>query len=118
MRYNALESSGLDLTFAEPSCCGCCGSLSSTPTMGSSPGCRPCCRKVWRGLTKSFGYVLIITIAQIPGYFSAAYLVEKVGRKWTLASYLFLTAVGAFFFRNAGAEMEISSGAASSLSSI
>ncbi|MGI5835017.1 MAG: MFS transporter, partial [Chloroflexota bacterium] len=60
-----------------------------------------------RGLTKSFGYVLIITIAQIPGYFSAAYLVEKVGRKWTLASYLFLTAVGAFFFRNAGAEMEI-----------
>jgi len=60
-----------------------------------------------RGLTKSFGYVLVITLAQIPGYFSAAYLVEKAGRKWTLASYLFLTAVGAFFFRNAGAEAEI-----------
>ncbi len=57
-----------------------------------------------QGLTKSFGYVLIITLAQIPGYFSAAYLVEKLGRKWTLASYLFLTAVGAFFFRNAGTE--------------
>ena len=57
-----------------------------------------------RDLTKSFGYVLIITLAQIPGYFSAAYLVEKLGRKWTLASYLFLTAVGAFFFRNAGTE--------------
>ena len=53
-------------------------------------------------LTRSFGYVLIITLAQIPGYFSAAYLVENLGRKRTLASYLFLTAVGAFFFRNAG----------------
>ena len=60
-----------------------------------------------RGLTRSFSYVLIITLAQIPGYFSAAYLVEKLGRKWTLVSYLFLTAVGAFFFRNAGAEMDI-----------
>ncbi len=57
-----------------------------------------------RGLTKSFAYVLIITVAQIPGYFSAAYLVDKIGRKWTLAPYLFLTAVGAFFFRNAGTE--------------
>jgi MFS transporter, putative metabolite:H+ symporter len=60
-----------------------------------------------RGLTKSFAYVLIITLAQIPGYFSAAYLVDRVGRKWTLVSYLFLTAVGALFFRNAGGEAEI-----------
>ena len=60
-----------------------------------------------RGLTRSFAYVLIITLAQIPGYFSAAYLVDRVGRKWTLVSYLFLTAVGAFFFRNAGGEAEI-----------
>ena len=60
-----------------------------------------------RGLTRSFQYVLIITLAQIPGYFSAAYLVDKVGRKWTLAPYLFLTAVGAFFFRNAGADAQI-----------
>lgn len=60
-----------------------------------------------RDLTRSFGYVLIITLAQIPGYFSAAYLVDKVGRKWTLAPYLFLTGIGAFFFRNAAAEAEI-----------
>lgn len=60
-----------------------------------------------RNLTRSFQYVLIITLAQIPGYFSAAYLVDKIGRKWTLAPYLFLTGVGAFFFRNAGAEAEI-----------
>jgi len=60
-----------------------------------------------RGITKSFEYVLIITLAQIPGYFSAAYLVDKVGRKWTLAPYLFLTAAGAFFFRNAGSEVAV-----------
>ena len=60
-----------------------------------------------RSLTKSFAYVLIITVAQIPGYFSAAYLVDRVGRKWTLAPYLFMTAVGAYFFRNAGTGAEI-----------
>ncbi len=41
---------------------------------------------------------LIIAIAQIPGYFSAAYLVERIGRKPTLVAYLLLAAVGAFFF--------------------
>jgi MFS transporter, putative metabolite:H+ symporter len=51
--------------------------------------------------------VLIITLAQIPGYFSAAFLVDKLGRKWTLSAYLFMTAVGAFFFRNAGVDMDI-----------
>lgn len=60
-----------------------------------------------RDLTRSFAYVLIITLAQIPGYFSAAYLVEKLGRRWTLAAYLFLTGVGAFFFRNAGTEAAV-----------
>lgn len=39
-------------------------------------------------LVRSFEYVLLITLAQIPGYFSAAYLVEKWGRKATLVSYL------------------------------
>jgi putative MFS transporter len=60
-----------------------------------------------RSLATSFEYVLIITLAQIPGYFSAAYLVEKVGRKGTLAAYLFLTAVGAFFFRDAASTAQV-----------
>ncbi len=60
-----------------------------------------------RGLTRSFAYVLIITLAQIPGYFSAAYLVDRIWRKWTLAPYLFMTAVGAYFFRSAGGTGEI-----------
>jgi MFS transporter, putative metabolite:H+ symporter len=44
---------------------------------------------------------LIIAIAQIPGYFSAAYFVERFGRKPTLVSYLLGAAVGAFFFGEA-----------------
>ncbi|MGB9660508.1 MAG: MFS transporter [Moorellaceae bacterium] len=55
---------------------------------------------VGKGFTiiKSFEYVLIMTIAQIPGYFSAAYLVEKIGRKATLTSYLLLSGVTAYMF--------------------
>ncbi|HEX3015825.1 MAG TPA: MFS transporter [Desulfobacteria bacterium] len=52
-------------------------------------------------LIKSFQFVLIMTIAQIPGYFSAAYLVEKIGRKLTLGSFLALCGFAAFFFGRA-----------------
>ncbi|WP_407314549.1 MFS transporter [Desulfosporosinus sp. SB140] len=49
-------------------------------------------------LTKSFSYVIIMTLAQIPGYFSAAYFVDKIGRKPTLALYVLGTAITAYFF--------------------
>ena len=49
-------------------------------------------------LIKGFQYVLVITLAQIPGYFSAAYLVDRIGRKPTLVSYLALSGVAAFLF--------------------
>ncbi|WP_088227002.1 MFS transporter [Desulfosporosinus sp. FKB] len=49
-------------------------------------------------LTKSFSYVMIMTLAQIPGYFSAAYFVDKIGRKTTLALYVAGTAITAYFF--------------------
>ena len=49
-------------------------------------------------LTKSFSYVIIMTLAQIPGYFSAAYFVDRIGRKPTLALYVLGTAVTAYFF--------------------
>jgi MFS transporter, putative metabolite:H+ symporter len=58
-------------------------------------------------LIKTFEYVLIMTIAQLPGYFSAAYLVERVGRKATLSSYLALCAVCAYFFGQGGSTTEI-----------
>ncbi|MFJ8063459.1 MFS transporter [Psychrobacillus sp. NPDC096426] len=55
---------------------------------------------VMKGFTliKSFEYVLIMTIAQLPGYFSAAWLIEKAGRKFVLVTYLLGTAASAFVF--------------------
>ena len=35
-------------------------------------------------IVKSFGYTVIMCLAQLPGYFSAAYLIERWGRKPTL----------------------------------
>jgi MFS transporter, putative metabolite:H+ symporter len=49
-------------------------------------------------LTKSFSYVIIMTLAQVPGYFSAAFLVDRMGRKPTLAIYVLGTAISAYFF--------------------
>ncbi|WP_208859837.1 MFS transporter [Sporosarcina ureae] len=52
-------------------------------------------------LIKSFGYVLLMTLAQLPGYFSAAWLIERIGRKFVLATYLIGTALSALAFGNA-----------------
>nr|WP_295973873.1 MFS transporter [uncultured Bacillus sp.] len=52
-------------------------------------------------MVQSFGYVLIMTLAQLPGYFSAAWLIEKMGRKFVLTVYLVGTALSAYFFGNA-----------------
>lgn len=55
-------------------------------------------------LVKSFEYVLIMTLAQLPGYFTAAYFIEKFGRKFVLVVYLLLTAASAAWFGNATTE--------------
>ncbi|SFB02981.1 MULTISPECIES: MFS transporter [unclassified Bacillus (in: firmicutes)] len=52
-------------------------------------------------LIKSFQYVLIMTLAQLPGYFTASYFIEKMGRKFVLITYLIGTAVSAYFFGTA-----------------
>lgn len=52
-------------------------------------------------LTKSFSYVMAMTLAQVPGYFSAAYFVDKIGRKPTMTVYILGTAVCAYFFGQA-----------------
>jgi len=52
-------------------------------------------------MISSFKYVLIMTLAQLPGYFTAAWFIEKFGRKFVLVSYLIGTAVSAFIFGNA-----------------
>jgi len=58
-------------------------------------------------LIKSFEYVLIMTIAQLPGYFTAAYFIEKFGRKFVLVVYLVLTAVSAIWFGYATSELSL-----------
>jgi putative MFS transporter len=53
-------------------------------------------------LVRSFEYTLIITLAQLPGYAVSAWLVEKWGRRATLASFLCGSAVSAALFGTAG----------------
>ncbi|WP_077305791.1 MFS transporter [Terribacillus halophilus] len=62
-------------------------------------------------MVRSFEYVMIMTLAQLPGYFSAAWLIEKVGRKPILIIFLIGTAISAVLFGNAeSAAMLLTSG--------
>lgn len=58
-------------------------------------------------LVKSFEFTLIMCLAQLPGYYSAAYLVEKVGRKAVLSIYFAGTAAAAWLFGHAGSTAEV-----------
>ena len=46
-------------------------------------------------ITRSFSYSLAMYLAQIPGYFSGAWLNEKIGRQATIASYMVLGGMAA-----------------------
>jgi len=52
-------------------------------------------------LVRSFGFTLIITLAQLPGYAVAAWLIEVWGRRATLSVFLVGSAVSAIFFGTA-----------------
>jgi putative MFS transporter len=58
-------------------------------------------------LVKSFTFTLIITLAQLPGYAVAAFLIEKWGRRSTLAVFLAGSAVAAGLYGFAGVEWQI-----------
>ncbi|MFD6067479.1 MFS transporter, partial [Amycolatopsis lurida] len=64
---------------------------------------------VERGITvtKSFEFSIIIYLAQIPGYFSAAWLSERLDRKHTIALYLAGSAVSAFWLSQMDAPWSI-----------
>ena len=49
-------------------------------------------------LVRSFEFTLIITLAQLPGYAVAAYLIEKWGRRPTLTTFLIGSATAAVSF--------------------
>ncbi len=52
-------------------------------------------------LVRSFGFTLIITLAQLPGYAVAAWLIEVWGRRLTLSVFLVGSAIAAIFFGTA-----------------
>lgn len=58
-------------------------------------------------LTKSFGYTLVITLAQLPGYALAAHLIERWGRRATLATFLAGSALGAGMFAAADSDTTV-----------
>ncbi len=58
-------------------------------------------------ITKSIEWVLLMTLWGVPGFFSAAYLVERLGRKPAVAGYVLLSAVAAYFYGKAGTQNEL-----------
>ncbi|MGY5884611.1 MFS transporter [Modestobacter lacusdianchii] len=58
-------------------------------------------------LVRSFGFTLLITLAQLPGYAAAALLIERWGRRPTLAVFLLGSAAGAALFAGAGGETAV-----------
>jgi putative MFS transporter len=58
-------------------------------------------------LVRSFGFTLLITLAQLPGYAVAAWLIEAWGRRVTLSVFLVGSAASAVFFGTAGAPAAI-----------
>ncbi|MDQ1136690.1 putative MFS transporter [Microbacterium sp. SORGH_AS 1204] len=58
-------------------------------------------------LVRSFGFTLIITLAQLPGYAVAAWLIEAWGRRATLATFLAGSAIAAVLFGTASGETAV-----------
>ena len=58
-------------------------------------------------LVKSFSFTLILTLAQLPGYATAAWLIEVWGRRITLAVFLVGSAVSAGLYGTASSEVFI-----------
>lgn len=58
-------------------------------------------------ITKSFGYSLAMYCAQVPGYFTAAFFNERIGRQATIASYMLLGGVSALGLAFAKSDAEI-----------
>ncbi|GAB3601810.1 MFS transporter [Microbacterium aureliae] len=58
-------------------------------------------------LVRSFGFTLVITLAQLPGYAAAAWLIEKWGRRLTLSVFLVGSAIAAVFFGTSSTEAAV-----------
>lgn len=58
-------------------------------------------------IVKSVQFIILMTLWGIPGFLTAAVLVERLGRKWTLAGFVVLSAVAAFFYGQASSTAEL-----------
>ena len=58
-------------------------------------------------VVKSIGFVLLMALWGIPGFLSAAFLIEVIGRKYCLALYTVLSAAAAFFYGQAAGETQL-----------
>lgn len=58
-------------------------------------------------LVSSFGFTLVITLAQLPGYALAAWLIEKWGRRLTLSIFLLGSGVAAVLFGMSQGEFQV-----------
>jgi putative MFS transporter len=58
-------------------------------------------------MVKSFGFTLLMCVAQLPGYLVAAIAIEKLGRKPTLTVFFAGTAAAAWLFGHAASESQI-----------
>lgn len=54
------------------------------------------------GFVRGYGFLVIVALAQLPGYALAAWGVERVGRRKTLIGFLLLSAAGCALFVVAG----------------
>lgn len=54
------------------------------------------------GFVRGYGFLVLVALAQLPGYVLAAYGVERWGRKPTLIGFLLASAVGCLMFTFAG----------------
>ena len=58
-------------------------------------------------VTRSFGYSLLIYVAQIPGYYSAAYLIDRIGRKALIVTYMLAGGASALGLANAHSNLQV-----------
>jgi putative MFS transporter len=58
-------------------------------------------------MVRSFEFTLIMCFAQLPGYFIAGWLIEKIGRKPVLTAFLAGTALAAWLFGQSGSIEQI-----------
>ena len=61
------------------------------------------------GFVRGYGFLLVVALAQIPGYALAAYGVEAWGRQPTLIGFLVLSALGCALFVVAGEPLLVGS---------